>query len=107
MSSSDISMPITKAATAITAATAANTDVAAHVAHAAVANASYATWIWVNSVPWGLLASMLAAFYTLLLISEWWWKKFWRPLFESRGWIKPLRRRIISVEEYDRVGDDA
>lgn len=37
---------------------------------------------------WGDVASLLAAIYTALLIIEWFWKKFWRPIFIARGWVK-------------------
>jgi hypothetical protein len=47
-----------------------------------------------------MLAGFLAAFYSLLLVSEWFWKKLWRPLFEHFGWIKPAPRRVLTLEEY-------
>ena len=100
----EINMPIAKAASAITAAALAKADVADRVAQAATTTSSYDTWIMINSIPWGTIAAIAAAFYSLLLISEWWWKKLWRPCFESWGWIKPLRHRIITVEEYE-AGD--
>jgi hypothetical protein len=106
MDSTDISMPITKAATAITAATAANTDVAEHVANVAAANASYSTWVFVNSVPWSQIAAMVAAAYTMLLIAEWFWKKLWRPILEARGWIKPKPHRIMTLAEYKEAISD-
>lgn len=107
MDSTDISMPIIKAGSAITAAAAANTDLANHVANAATADSSYATWVWVNSVPWSGIAAMLAAFYTFFLMTEFFWKKIWRPLFESRGWIKPRPNRIMTLEEYkDAISDN-
>jgi hypothetical protein len=105
MDRSEISMPFAKAGTAITAAAAAKADVADKVAMAASANASPDTWMIVNSIPWGTVASMAAAAYTLLLITEWFWKKLWRPFFESRGWLKAKRRRVITVEEYESSGD--
>ena len=104
MNNTDISMPMAKAASAITAAAVAKTDVAESVVKAATATSSYETWIAINAVPWGTVASIAAALYSLLLISEWFWKKLWRPFFESRGWLKPMRHRIITVEEY-QAGD--
>lgn len=50
-------------------------------------------WAAVGITSWADAASMLAAIYTGLLIFEWWWKKFWRPLFEARGWLKPKKGR--------------
>lgn len=42
---------------------------------------------------WSDVAAALAAFYSMLLITEWFWRKFWRPLLEDRGVLKPRRRR--------------
>jgi len=42
---------------------------------------------------WADIAAMFAAIYSFLLISEWFWRKFWRPVFERWGWVKPLPRR--------------
>ena len=42
---------------------------------------------------WGDVASMLAAAYTALLILEWFWKKFWRPIFVARGWVRESKKR--------------
>jgi hypothetical protein len=38
---------------------------------------------------WPNLAAAAACFYSLALLGEFWWKKFWRPCFVRRGWIKP------------------
>lgn len=105
MSSTEISMPVAKAASAITVAAAAKTEVAETVVYAAVQNASDSTWLLVMSVPWGTIASIFAASYTFILISEWWWKKLWRPLAESRGWIKPRKRYVLTEEEWDSMQD--
>lgn len=99
--STDISMPVAKAASAITAAVVAKADVADQVVQAATNTSNYETWMAINSIPWGTVASIAAALYSLLLISEWFWKKLWRPFFERRGWIKPIRHRIITIEEYE------
>lgn len=42
---------------------------------------------------WSDVAAALAAFYSMLLITEWFWRKFLRPLLEDRGVLKPRRRR--------------
>ncbi len=42
---------------------------------------------------WSDLAAFLAALYSLILIGEWCWKKFLRPCFERRGWLKRRARR--------------
>ena len=105
MERTDISMPLAKASSAITVAAAAKADVADKIARSATENVSPDMWAAVNSIPWGTIASMAAAAYTLLLITEWFWKKLWRPFFESRGWLKPRKRRVITVEEYES-GED-
>ena len=101
----EISMPIAKASSAITVAAAAKADVADNIARLATESVSPDMWVAVNAIPWGTIASMAAAAYTLLLITEWFWKKLWRPFFESRGWLKPRKRRVITVEEYEH-GED-
>jgi hypothetical protein len=40
-----------------------------------------------------LVATTLAALYTLALLCEWLWKKVIRPVCELQGWIKRKRRR--------------
>ena len=42
---------------------------------------------------WSDVAAALAAFYSLLLITEWFWRKFWRPMLEARGIIQPRPNR--------------
>ncbi|WP_423933150.1 hypothetical protein [Comamonas sp. 23] len=106
MQNTDINMPITKATSVVTLATAAQTDVADRIAQAATANSSFETWYWVNSIPWGAIASIVAVLYTVLLISEWFWKKLWRPAFERWGWIKPRKgSRIILLDDYQRMSE--
>lgn len=97
----EISMPVAKAASALGAVVVANSDVVEGVVRVAVATSGYETWAFFNSIPWGPISFFVATLYSCLLMSEWWWKKLWRPLLESRGWIKPLRHRIITVEEYE------
>jgi hypothetical protein len=50
-------------------------------------------WAAVGITSWAEAASFVAFFYTLLLIFEWFWKKFWRPIFERRGWVRPKKVR--------------
>jgi len=97
----EISMPFAKASSAITVAAAAKADVADQVVQAATAGSSYTTWAAINAIPWGTIASIVAAVYTTLLITEWFWKKLWRPLAERQGWLKPKPHRIMTVQEYD------
>lgn len=103
MNPTDIHQPIIKATSAITAAVVSQADVADQVAQSAAADANYSTWLLVASVPWSTIASIAATLYTALLISEWVWKKIVRPFCVGRGWLKPIRHRIISVEEYDHT----
>ena len=100
----EINAPVAKAASAITAAAVAKADVADQVVQAATTTSNYETWIAINSIPWGTVASIAAALYSGLLITEWFWKKLWRPMLEKQGWIKRKRHRIITVEEYE-AGD--
>lgn len=100
-SANTIAAPAVKAVTAIGAASAAKFDVADQVVQAATVNSSYTTWELINSIPWGTIASVLAATYTFLLISEWFWKKVWRPIAEHYGWIKPKLPRLMTPAEWD------
>lgn len=105
MQNTDISMPIAKATSAITVAAAAQSDVADMAARELTKNSTYETWMYVNSIPWGTVASIVAVVYTCLLIAEWFWKKLWRPLLERKGWIKPRRPRIITLREYEEMSE--
>ncbi|GAB2703956.1 hypothetical protein GCM10027195_03040 [Comamonas sediminis] len=96
-------MPVTKVTSVVTLATAAQTDVADKLAQAATINSSFETWFWVNSIPWGNIASIVAVLYTGLLICEWFWKKLWRPAFERWGWIKPRKTRVVLFEDYQKM----
>ena len=101
----EIKMPVVKAVSAVSLATAAKVDAADALAKVATENASYATWLWVNSIPWGTIASIVAALYTSLLICEWFWKKLWRPAFERWGWVKPRKRYIITPQEFNAMSE--
>lgn len=102
----DVSIPVTKAVTAIGAAVIAKADVADQAARELTRGATYETWLFINSIPWGTVSAIAAAFYTSLLIVEWFWKKFWRPLFERRGWLKPKPRvTLFSIDEYRQMSD--
>jgi hypothetical protein len=102
MTNSDINMPIAKASSAIAAATAAKTQAVEQLASSAGATTSSDPVIAaLLALPWATIAQVAAAMYSLLLISEWFWKKLWRPFAERRGWLKPKRMRILTVEEYE------
>ena len=51
--------------------------------------------IFLGGMTWGELASMLAALYTLCLLIEWAWKRLFKPLLQSRGWIKGRPRDFL------------
>lgn len=101
---SEINAPILKAGTAITAAIGANTNTvenaAIQVASTLVQNSADPWWFWfIVSIPWGPIASFVAAIYTSMLAGEWIWKKVARPLLIRWGWMKPLPRRVYTARE--------
>lgn len=53
---------------------------------AAKAVSGVAVLIW--SLDWGRIAQILAALYTLCLITEWAWKRVLKPAAQRLGWIK-------------------
>lgn len=101
MNNTDISMPLAKASSAIAAATAAKSPVVEQITATATQSAGDPVVVAILALPWSTIAQIGAAMYSCLLIAEWFWKKFWRPLLERQGWIKPMRHRIITVEEYE------
>ncbi|RST54096.1 hypothetical protein [Variovorax sp. DXTD-1] len=101
---SEINAPILKAGTAITAAVGANTNTvenaAIQVATTLVQTSADPWWFWfVVSIPWGPIASFLAAIYTSMLAGEWLWKKTIRPLLTRWGFMKPPPRRVYTAQE--------
>lgn len=106
MNNNDISMPIAKASSAIAAAAAAKTELVEQIATTATATANDPVLTAILALPWATIAQIGAALYSGLLITEWFWKKLWRPLLEKRGWLKPIRHRIITVEEYEAGNTD-
>jgi hypothetical protein len=101
MNNPDIGMPVAKASSAIVAAAATKSDVAEQVVAVVMPPSSGPDLILVLALPWATIAQMAAALYTVLLMGEWFWKKLWRPFLERRGWVEPIRHRIITIEEYD------
>ncbi len=98
-------MPLVKASSAITVAAAAKADVVDRIAPAAAGGPGPDAWAAVNAIPWGTIASIMAAAYTALLIGEWLWKKLLRPLAERRGWVKPRKRWIITLDDLKEQQD--
>ncbi len=105
MERADISMPVAKASSALAAAAAAKADVIDRIAPAVASGPGPDAWAAVNAIPWGNIASIGAVVYTSLLISEWLWKRLLRPLAERRGWVKPRKRYIITLDELREQGD--
>lgn len=58
-------------------------------------------WIAVGISSWQDVASILAAFYTFLLVFEWFWSKFWRPLLERNGYLQPRKRKRKDDDSVD------
>lgn len=50
-------------------------------------------WALVGITSWADAAAMLAAIYSMLLITEFAWKKVLRPFLEDRGLIDRIARR--------------
>lgn len=97
MEKTDVSMPVAKAGVSIgTAAVAKAEDIKNAAEHAYLA-ADMFTMSWSN------LAAGLAALYTLSMLLEFWWKKFWRPVFERRGWIKEKPRLVLTEAEIHAI----
>ena len=88
----DISMPVAKATASI--ATAAGAQIVDAGTQATSALSGLLTLTWPN------LAAMAAFLYSLVLLTEFCWKKFWRPALERLGWIKAKSRRIPTPSEW-------
>lgn len=54
---------------------------------------------WWAGMSWGELASMLAALYTLLLITDWVWKRFGKPFAIRMGWRKGTPRDYMDTRD--------
>lgn len=73
------------------------------VAEMSVSNPIFKTgslWALIGITSWSdaasfftAVASILAALYSLALLSEWIWKRIIRPFCEWRGWMKRQARR--------------
>lgn len=104
--SNEIHLPIVKATSAVGVTVAAHADMAGKAVEEISRGAAYETWVFINSLPWNNISYMVAAAYTLVLMSEWFWKKLWRPLLERKGWIKPKPKlTLFSVDEYRQMSE--
>lgn len=103
----DIKFPVVKCGTAIAAAGTANTTAAGSFQQQLVEQATYAAspeWLLAMlNLPWGHIASMIAAFYTGALLLEWFWKKPLHWLLVKAGWKQP---KVAYTEEewLERIG---
>ena len=77
---SEITAPVAKAATALTAGAATS---AASMSQQAQAFLPQDLGGWLAAG-----ASFMALVYSIHLMGEWYWKKVWRPFFRARGWLK-------------------
>jgi len=67
------------------------------IAKAASAWAAVGVTSWAEAASAAtVIASALAALYTLLLLSEWFWKRLWKPVFVRYGWFGFKRRAPAS-----------
>jgi len=46
------------------------------------------------------ISAVFASVYTLLLITDWWWKRFWKPLLLKLGWVKGKPRPFMSSTDH-------
>jgi hypothetical protein len=56
-------------------------------------------WAAVGITTWQEAAGFLAFILSFLALCEWIWKKFARPILIWRGYMKPVKRRIIEEVE--------
>ena len=85
-----VHMPVAKAVTAIASATGAQAIEAAASGASMFSNLLQLTW--------PNIASFAAALYTFALMTDFCWRKWWRPLLERFGWIKP--RKTMTESEW-------
>ena len=90
-----ITMPLTKVAVSAGSAAAVNAD--------RIASAMTGATDWSNhpllQLTWQNFSAFAATLVSVCVLCDWWWKRFWRPLFESRGWIKPKPRRKLTPSQ--------
>ncbi len=92
MDGKDISSPVVKVTASIASATGAQILDAGNQAATPFAD------LFVLS--WPNIAAMLAALYTACMLVEFCWRKFWRPMLEDFGWIKPKPRMVYTAREW-------
>lgn len=75
-------------------------DIAAPVAKVA------SVWAVVGVSSWADAAALAAFIYSMLLITEWFWKKFWRRILERKGYLKPIHHRYRDRDREDTERGD-
>lgn len=94
-----ISMPVAKASAAIASAVGAQLLEGGHQAGPMFAE--------LFTITWANLASLAAFLLTMSMLADFYWKKFWRPLFEAWGWVKPKSRRVYTAREWaEKMADE-
>jgi N-glycosylase/DNA lyase len=93
----DVAMPAAKVGASIGTAAVVKAEDIANATHNAFIAADMFTLSWSN------IAAAMAAIYTLSMLGEFWWKKFWRPLFERKGWIKEKPRLVLTEAEIHAI----
>lgn len=98
-----IKSPILKCTTAIGAAGGANSGLAETASNQLLGDSvQYPDWFnLLMALPWGSIASMCAAIYTLALLSEWFWKRILSPVLVRVGLRDPQRH--MSAEEWAKM----
>ncbi len=55
-------------------------------------------WLSIGITTWAEAASFVAFVLSALALCEYLWKKIGRPVLESLGYIKPIKRKVKLVE---------
>lgn len=87
-----ITAPVLKASTALASATGAQALEAAAGGSRMFADLLQLTW--------PNIAAFMAALYSASLVIDFCWRKWWRPLAERLGWIKPKPRKVLTESEW-------
>jgi hypothetical protein len=90
-----ITAPVAKAATAITAG-AGTSAISIATTSSSFLPTDLAGWI-------AVLASSLAAIYTICILIEWWWVRFWRPYAVRKGWMPKPHGTAFRVDSDGNV----
>ena len=103
--SPEFTAPLTKVALSTSTAAAVNADRIAEAVKNGIASAAYTHPML--QLTWQNAAAFTATLVSLCVLCDWFWKRFWRPLFERRGWIKPRKRRVLTPSEWAELAEKA